>query len=151
MTSSYLHCSPQYCPQGWPVPVILGLFLLIAGCNPMKVAKLPDDATAQLHQRLNEGQDDVIYASAAPDYRKASSRDDLVRVASILRRKMGACGEFHRRRIGFETNFNGTFVTTEVQTTCAKGPLSEAFTWLIKDNRALLLRYAADSPVLHRK
>jgi hypothetical protein len=133
------------------VALALGLFLLTASCNPMKVVKLSDDATVQLHQRLNEGQDDVIYASAAPDFRKVSSRDDLVRMTSILRRKMGVCGEFHKRRIGQETNFKGTFVTTEVQTTCAKGRLNEAFTWLIQDNRALLLRYAADSPVLHRE
>ena len=64
---------------------------------------------------------------------------------------MGACGEFHRRRIGFQTNVKGTFVTTEVQTTCAKGPLSERFAWLIKDNQALLQWYAADSLVLHRE
>lgn len=110
---------------GWAVPLITALLVLSAGCNPTQAAKLSDEATAQLHRQVADEHDDAIYAAAAADYRKFSSEEDLVRMNSILRRKLGACGEFHRQRIGFETNFNGTFVTTQVsrsKRSCGRTP-----------------------------
>ena len=126
------------------------ILLVGSGCNPTKVTKFTDDATAQFVRRVEQGKDDEIYASAAPEFLKSTTREDLVRTSSLLRQKMGACSNFERRKITFETTLHGPVVTTIVHATCDNGPLAESFTWLIENDRALLLNFGADSPALHR-
>ena len=62
----------------------------------------------------------------------------------LLRQKMGACSDFERKKITFETTLHGTVVTTVVQATCDNGPPKEDFKWLIERDRAQLLRFGAD-------
>ena len=131
------------------VSCVTTTLLVCGGCNPVKVTKLTDDATAQFLRRVEQGRDEEIYESAAPEFRRVSTREDLVRTTSLLRQKMGACSNFERKKVTFETTLRGPVVTTIVHATCDNGPLAESFTWLIENDRVLLLKFAADSPALH--
>ena len=132
----------------WLVVFILAILLPVSGCNPIKARRLAAEAAVQFHQQLFESKDDVIYDAAAPDFQKAVSRESFKHLLSVIRRKMGGFGRVEGTNIGFYVQPIGTVVTMQVQANCANGPLGETFIWLIKNDRAVLLKYGAESPLL---
>ena len=99
----------------------------------------------QFHLRAYSGDDDAIYARATSEFQQVSTREYFVRLNSKIRRIMGKCVDFEVRSSSITVAQGKTFVTLQVRTKCANGPLDEVFTWLIENERAALARYTAQS------
>ena len=61
---------------------------------------------------------------------------------------MGKCGEATVAFGGYEVSASGTFVTTRSTRVCANGTLGEHFVWVMVGEKAKLLKYNADNPLL---
>ena len=122
--------------------------LIAAGlaCGGLKDAKpLADSGVVEFHSRLNEGKYDEIYDSSNKAFRDASSREDLTKLLSAVRSKLGPVVDSKSQswRVG---NFNLTTTVALVQeTTFESGKATEEFVFVIEDSNATLLSYNVNS------
>lgn len=123
--------------------------LVLLSCLSSKQVDIARRAVEQFHQEVATGQDDAIY-DAADDhaYKESVSRETNRGFFSRVRRKMGACTRSTETNYFIDAGTAGTFVRLRYKTQCANGELDELFVWRIEGDRAILVRYEANSPLL---
>jgi len=105
----------------------------------------------KFHQQLDAAQYDEIYASAAPELRNASSRDDLLALLSAVHRKFGNVQDPAQTQFNVNWTTSGTRVVLVYHTKFALADADETFTWQIADGKAFLLGYHINSLALVTK
>ena len=122
--------------------------LAFCGCSTSKDVDVASRAVRQFHEQVNAGQDDAIYTAADATYKEAMTRDTNRSFFSRIRRKLGAFKKGERTGYLVNATTNGTFVRFHYKTHCVGGELEEEFVWRVEADRAILVRYEANSPLL---
>ena len=128
----------------WIAMVLAGV--LLAGCNPVQQAK---DARAQVdvfHERLNAGEDQAIWTNAGEQLRKATSREDFVRLLGTVRKSLGPVEETSQTNVNMNTSPQGSFTTLQMETHFERGRGIETFVFSGSGDSLRLVGYNINSP-----
>ena len=127
---------------------LAAVLVLSVGCSVKANYADAIRASTVFHLLMDRGEYAAIYDTAARGFQQSISRDVLMRFLSRVSRKVGKCQGANVGFGGYVANTSGTYVTTTASRTCANGPLSEQFVWLMVGGKAILLQYNANSPLL---
>ena len=126
--------------------VLLCSMLVLAGCgNMIKGKGLATKKVAEFHTQLNDEKYKAIYDDAAAEFRTATTAAKWDQLLGAIHRKLGRVTGTQTRGWNVNSvNFKTTAVLTQ-QTTFEHGTATETFTFLIRDNDAVLLGYNINS------
>ena len=127
----------------WIAMVLAGV--LLAGCNPVQQAK---DARAQVdvfHERLNAGEDQAIWTNAGEQLRKATSREDFVRLLGTVRKSLGPVEGTSQTNVKMNTSPQGSFTTLQMETHFERGRGVETFVFSGSGDSLRLVGYNINS------
>ncbi len=127
---------------------VVAATLVLVGCSLGGDAKLAEQAVPRFHQMLDAGQFDVVYADAADELKRASSRQDFVALLEVIHRKLGNSKTSTRQ--GWNVNYrtSGTFVMLTYATVYDQGDAAEQFVYRLVGEKALLVGYHVNSNAL---
>ncbi len=126
---------------------LLGAWTLCA-CSMSKEVDIARRAADQFHQQIAAGQEDAIYNATDPAYKEFMSREAHDGFFARIRRKMGGFKGSTNTGYFINASTTGTLVRLQYKTQCANGELDEGFVWRIEGERAILVRYEANSRLL---
>ena len=130
------------------VALSLMVVLVLSGCSFSADYVLAKAACEEFHRQIDQGEYAAVYGAALPAFQASVTKEQIVGMFKRIDRKLGKCSDAPVNFGGIQANTNGTFVTTTGARNCANGKLNEQFVWQIKDGKALLLNYTANSPLL---
>jgi hypothetical protein len=96
-------------------------------------------AVRHFHQQLNAAQFEAICNEAGEGFSAPEKRDELTKLLSAVHRKLGDAGDSSLFNIRVNVEPGGTFLTADYNTSFARGPATETFTW--KKNGTTLKLY----------
>ena len=139
----------KFCFAMLAVLLIVGSSCSLTGLT--KVKGIAEAAVAQFHEQFNAGQFREIYGQAHEEFRKSTSEADFVPVLEAVRRKLGTVK--HAEQAGWNVNAttSGTQVTLGYNVEFSEGKGAEQFVFRISGDKALLLNYNVNSPLLITK
>ena len=116
--------------------------LTVAGCMNAASTKAADDATNRFYQQVAAKEYQAIYDGAATELKNSTSASDFVAMMQRIDANMGACGP-PKKRMDIHVNINNgvTFRTQGYTRACAKGPLDESVTIVLRGGQAQLSGY----------
>jgi len=132
----------------------LSLIAALFFCNACSMTKYMDAAkqgVTKFHAELNAGHVDQIRESAAPEFRRAATEEQIRGLFTGIRKKLGDAGEWSV--IGWNVNVatSGTMVVLRCKTKFAEGDAEESFTWRVEGGAAKLAGYYINSLALVAK
>lgn len=112
---------------------------MLAGCGIKESYEQTGAEVAQFHKALDSENYEVIWKTASPGMRKASSQEQLTKLLEAVHRKLGKVKE--SKQVGWNSNTTteGSFVTVTMQTTFERGAGTEAITFIKGDDDRLSL------------
>ena len=122
------------------IAVILVGMLAIA-CNFSKDMEAAESEVSRFHRDLASGKYEVIYDEASDDLKKATSREDFVKLLKAVQTKLGPTRESNRTGFNMNLNTSGHFVTLAYDTKFEKGKGTEQFTYRVTGGKTLLAGY----------
>lgn len=122
--------------------------IVLCGCSAKADYQTAKTASDNFHQQMAAANYAAIYDSSSSEFRSSASRETIVGFLQRINRKLGACGEASQQGFNVNCNTSGKFVTVSYARKCANAALEEQFIWRVEGNKALLVRYNANSPVL---
>jgi hypothetical protein len=125
-----------------------GALLLLTGCSIAKDIPRVDAAMARFHKQLNNQKFEDIYAGAGAEFRAASSHDDMVKLFSVIHRKLGDFQSGSDKGWNDNITTTGHYVTVTFAAKYAAGPAEESFVYRIDGEQALLVGYHINSMAL---
>ena len=105
-------------------------------------------AATILHERMERGEDVLIYAEADPGFQSALPRDTALRFLSRVHRKLGKCQYVGPTTWRVNSMPTGTFVVVSYHDNCSNGAADENLTWRITSGEPSLLGFNVNSPLL---
>lgn len=118
--------------------VVLTYFMWQCGLALMQGHAQADVAVEHFHQELNQEQFEQIYQDADEGFASSGKSEELVKFLEAVHRKLGDANTATFRNINVNATTNGTFITTNYETSFARGSATETFTW-VKQNGGLKL------------
>lgn len=142
-------------PFRWKLWLTLCSPLLIAGAIAIfllhvRSEYIPrvDAAASLLHERMERGEDVLIYAEADPGFQSALPRDTALSFLSRVHRKLGKCQYVGPTTWGVNSTPNSTFVVIRYHESCSNGAADENLTWRIVNGSPALFGFNVNSPLL---
>jgi hypothetical protein len=109
---------------------------------------LADAAVHRFHQQLNQREFEQIGQEADEGFNQNGKSEELLKFLEVVHRKLGDVTAATFTNIRVNATTNGTFVTTDYQTTFSNGSGVETFTWIKKNGALKLYGYHVDSKEL---
>lgn len=128
------------CSIALAVTILVGL-----GCSGMKDAQpAAERGVVEFHNRLNERRFDEIYDTSDDGMKKLATREELVKLLSLVRSKLGRVVD--SKMHSFKVHYSFTTTVTMVQrTTFENGQGDEQFVFTIGGGKPLLYGYHINS------
>jgi len=104
-----------------------------------------NSAVRHFHQELNDNQYEQIYLEASEGFSEEGKHVELVKFLEAIHTKLGNAGAERLLNATVNAGTDGTFVTTEYDTTFAGGSAIETFTWIKKRGALKLYGYNVQS------
>jgi hypothetical protein len=120
----------------------------LCGCSVSARYSDAQKAIEVFHRLMDNSEYGAIYDNSAKGFQAAASRDVSIGFFSRINRKLGKCGTATTGFGGYQATTGGTYVTINSSRTCANGELDEQFVWLMVGDKATLLKYNANNPLL---
>ena len=120
--------------------------VVLSSCSGGENLAAADKAVERFHQQLNAGQLDMIYAESAPAMKSATSKDEMVKLLTAVRSKLGTYKSGTRNSWGVNYGTNASTVIL-FDSTYEKGKAQETFTFK-NGPKAPLIGYNINSPTL---
>ena len=98
------------------------------------------------HERLNAGEDQAIWTNAGEQLRKATSREDFVRLLGTVRKSLGPVEETSQTNVNMNTSPQGSFTTLQMETHFERGRGIETFVFSGSGDSLRLVGYNINSP-----
>lgn len=126
-----------------------GLFMVCLTCiacsNLFEGKPHAEKGVVLFHEQFNSRKFSEIYGSAHEDFKNSTSKDKFMEFVSAVHRKLGAV--VSTENAGWRVNnYNlTTCVVLQQATKFKEGAGNEVFTFIVKDNKALLAGYNINS------
>lgn len=124
------------------------LLLLPSGCSSLSNVKSAEEAVVRLHGHHSSRNFASAYAEADESFRAAVGASEYMRSIQGVREKLGAVKSTSRTGWHMKLRTDGTYVSLTYRTEFEKSGATEAFLFRIVGDRARLVNYAVESPVL---
>ena len=128
--------------------VFLIYLLWQCGSGLYQGRSLSNDAVHQFHRELNAENYQSISDGADEAFRNSGKEEDFIKLLLAIHRKLGDAGQTNMNNLSVNATTGGTFITAVYQTTFAKGPATETFTWKKSGGQIKLYRYNIQSNAL---
>lgn len=129
-------------------PIIVLLVLLASACSFGVDKEIAEAAVARFHEQLNEGAFREIYTSASEEFRGATTEAAWNDLLGAVRSKLGQVKGTEQSSFNITATPNVTAVNLTYRTRFTEGTATEAFSWAIRQGKALLVGYRIDSAAL---
>lgn len=127
-------------------------FFFTVSCSSMMKGKgLAEPAVDKFHKQLNAEEYDEIYDEAGDAFKKSVTKEQLVRLLSAVREKLGRVNKSTSTGWKVNTDTSGTITTISCDVDFAEGKGTEEFKFEVTDDKALLYNYKVNSPLLATK
>lgn len=126
-------------------------FLTISCSSIMKGKELAGPAVEKFHAQFNAGQYDEIYNEAGDEFKQSVSKDQLVKLLTVVRQKLGTVDKSDSTGWHVNTDTSGTIATVTYDVEFSEGKGTEEFMFKVTDDKALLYNYKINSPLLLTK
>lgn len=130
---------------------IAALPVVVNSCSLTKGKSIGEQAVVQFHNQFNAGQYHQIYSQSDEGFRKATSEADTLAWFEAVRRKLGTVRNSNQTGWHVNATPNGTMVTLAFDVEFSEGKATEQFVFHIAGDKALLLNYNVNSPLLITK
>ena len=126
--------------------VMVTAALGLSACSGGEHLASADRAVERFHNELNAGQFDVIYNQSAAAMKSTTSKNEMVKLLSAVRTKLGAykSGTRNSWRVNYGTNANTVIL---FDSNFTNGKAQETFTFGNEENSPLI-GYNINSPTL---
>jgi hypothetical protein len=128
--------------------LVAATLIATSSCSFTKGKETAEAAVAQFHTQYNAGQYREIYSQADEDFKKASTEADFLMLLEALHRKLGTVKESNEAAWNVNATTMGTLVTLGYSVEFREGKGTEQFVFRINDDKAKLLNYNVNSPLL---
>ena len=119
---------------------------VVLGCNAIKDGKpLAEKGVAEFHDRLNHRKFDEIYDTSHDGFKALASREELAKIASAVRTKLGRVVDTKNQTWNVKTFNLLTTVTLLQKTTFENGEGDEQFVFAIENGKAVLYGWHINS------
>ena len=142
-------------PFRWKLWLTLSSPLLLAGAViaflwHVRSEYIPkvNAAAGILHERMEKGEDLLIYSEADPGFQSALPKDTALRFLSRVHRKLGNCQYAGPTTWQVNSTPAGTFVLVRYHENCSNGAADENLTWRIVNGSASLYGFNVNSALL---
>ena len=119
--------------------------LLVTGCGLTKGKAIAETGIAHFHQLYNEEKYNDIWSEADTKYQSGITKDKSEEIMSAVQRKLGKVTSSSNTRWNVNTFNLTTTVMMAQKTVFEKGEGSESFTFVIKGEKAILVKYEIQS------
>jgi hypothetical protein len=127
------------------------LVALQVSCGVKKGKETAERAVEKFHNQLNAGQFQQIYAECDEGFRKAVTEQDAIALFEAVRRKLGTVQEAKPTGWHVNATTGGTAVTLGYDVQFSEGKGVEQFVYRVSGDKATLLNYNVNSPLLITK
>jgi len=127
---------------------LIFLLALLGFCEYSRRSYVPVAAAATqiFHQRLAQGDDELIYDESDQAFKTSITEETLHGYLSRIRRKLGACGYTQPAAWRVTAGNGGVIVTLDYLGYCTDGQVQEELVWRIANGtQARLLHFGAAS------
>lgn len=128
--------------------VLVSIFALLSACSMSKDTSLAEAKIPSFHALLNAGDFDELYEKAAKELKNAATKQDFVKLLSVVHGKLGQVTKSENQTWQVNYNTSGSFVTLVYNTTFTNGSGTEQFVYKISNGQALLVGYHINSNAL---
>ncbi|MBV9958741.1 MAG: hypothetical protein JO360_09985 [Acidobacteria bacterium] len=125
--------------------------MAISSCSFTRGKGLAEAAVAQFHQQNNSGQFREIYNQADEEFKKTGDEAGAVKFFEAMRRKLGTVKQANQTGWYVQATPRGTLVTLNYVVEFSEGKGTEKFVFRVIEEKAELLSYRVDSPLLITK
>ena len=125
--------------------------LIVGSCSLAKHRETARKAVDTFHNQLNAGQFQEIYAQSGDEFKKAASEADAIALFEAVHRKLGMVNQATETSWRVGTAPFGTTAMLAYDVEFSEGKGTEQFIFQMKDNKALLVNYNVNSPLLITK
>jgi hypothetical protein len=133
-----------------PFCLIITLVVVTTSCSMGKSRAVGEQAVVQFHNQFNAGQYKEIYDQADETFHKAITETDTLALFEAVHKKLGTIKEANAN--GWHVNMGGaTTVSLQYDTEFTEGKATEQFVFLVSGDKAALVNYAINSPLLITK
>jgi hypothetical protein len=148
MYSIMLHWKPR---QIVLLTLLAALQFGATSCSLTKGREVGERAVDRFHNQLNGGQFREIYAESDDGFRKGTSEADTVALFEAVRRKLGVVKNAKQTSWRVNATPSGTTIALSYDVEYTEGRATEAFIFLLKEDKARLFNYNINSPLLITK
>jgi len=134
------------------IVILIVTSVVFIGCAALTKGKgAGESAVKRFHEQLNAEQYDEIYAQADGKFRGAVKEADSKALFEAIHRKLGNVKNSTLSSWHVNATTGGAFVTLSYNTEFTEGGGDEKFDFLISGDRASLINYNINSPLLITK
>ena len=128
--------------------LVLAGLLVLSGCSGGEDLGDSENAIARFHAELDAGQFDTIYAAAAPEWKRVSTKADTEQLFAGIHNKLGpfVSGKQNGWRVNYTTG--GTTIVIVYDSKFQKGDGQETFTFSRSGKGIQLVGYNLNSRAL---
>ena len=128
--------------------VMAALLMWQCGSALVQGRNLSNPAVQHFHDELNADRYDEIYREGDDGFIRSGKEEDLVKFLQAVHTKLGDAGAASLVNIRVNATTSGTFIVTQYNTTFARGPAVETFTWVKRSGTLKLHGYHIESTAL---
>jgi len=119
------------------------IILVVTGCGDLVNAKsAAEEEITEFHQNYNSSKFELIYNKAHPALKEDSSFEEFNEFMTGVHRKLGLVSSTTNQGWGVNSDSDGTSATMHQETKFELGTGVETFTFVIVDEKALLVAYS---------
>ena len=126
--------------------ILVVLIIVGAACSTFTKGKAAGEkAVEKFHAQLNAEKYDEIYEQSAQALKDASGKEDLIKLFTAIRKKLGTAGKASEKGWHVNTTPTGTIVTMSYETEFTNDKATETYTFLMNGEEAQLRSYHINS------
>lgn len=130
--------------------MLITLVAVTASCSMGKSKEAGESAVVQFHNQFNAGQYKQIYDQADEAFRKAATETEVLALLEAIHKKLGTIKQANAS--GWHVNMGeATTVSLQYETEFTEGKATEQFVFLVSGEKAALVNYTINSPLLVTK
>ena len=119
------------------------IILVMTGCGDLVNAKsAAEEEITEFHEKYNGSNFELIYNDAHPTFKEDRSLEEFNEFMTSVHRKLGLVSSTTNQGWGVNSDSDGTSATMHQETKFELGTGVETFTFVIVDEKALLVAYS---------
>lgn len=126
----------------------IALVSFAGSCSFTRGKATAEAGVEKFHEQFNAGHFHEIYSQSDPELKKVATEEDFVALLDAVHRKLGTVKETHSAAWGVNATTMGMIANLTYDVEFSEGKGSEQFVFHISGDKAALVGYHVNSPLL---